>query len=121
MSAQPITLPLRAYLRMVATSCVDNAGRRGMLLRLGDVAKLFPDGLTAVWLGDEGTAFLQQHQAELAAGRCVDIAIYNVRADAGEVRARISQCQILPPHMARQKPAAAETPPHQPAQEKANV
>lgn len=89
-------LKIRAYLRMRATGCTCTSGPRGMLVRVADVEGLFPDGLTAQWIGTEAEAFLAAHVAELVPGRCLDLEISHLRPVKGDLRARIESCQLAP-------------------------
>jgi hypothetical protein len=88
---------VRAYLRMDAYSCTDPGRARGLVVRVSSTCKrLFPDGITAQWLGDEAEAFYESHHAELVAGRCLDLQLYGVRVHQGELRARIQTCSLAP-------------------------
>ena len=95
-AAPAATVKVRAYLRMRAASCTSAAGERGMVLVLRDTAGLFPEGLCAVWLGHEATAFLDQHSADLTPGRCLDLELYHLRPVGPELRARIKTCLFAP-------------------------
>lgn len=97
MSTPATTIQIRAFLRARAGTCVSRDGTRGMLVRLGDVAGLFPDGITAAWMEPEGMAFFEKHQANLNPGNCLDLEIYKVRILNGELRARIKSCAFAPP------------------------
>lgn len=90
------TLPIRAYLRMRAVSCVDREGERGMVLALRDTAGILHGDITAHWLGAEAAAFLDRHTAELTPGRCLDLELYHLRPAGAELRARIKTCQLAP-------------------------
>lgn len=96
MSATPATLKVTAFLRMRAAGCVAPDGRRGMVLVLRDTGGLFPEGITAQWLGPAAADFFDHHQAELAPGRCLDLEIYHVRSVNAELRARVQTCQLAP-------------------------
>ena len=96
MSTPLATISICAALRMSATSCTTPGGVRGMVLALRDTSGLFPDGLSAQWLGPDAAAFLDAHRLELVAGRCVDLEIYHIRLASNELRARIKHCQLAP-------------------------
>jgi len=94
MTGQTAGQNICAALRMRAYSCVAPDGRHGMRLSVIDTAGLYPNGLCAQWLGDEAAAFLEQHQAELVPGRCLDLEIYYVQAFNGELHARVRTCTL---------------------------
>jgi hypothetical protein len=75
-------------------------GQQGMLLSIRDVTGVFDDYLALAWLGPEGLAFMKANEAELVAGRCVDLEIYRVRSantPAGaELGGRIKSCALAP-------------------------
>lgn len=96
MPAPDATLTVRAYLRMRAAGCTTPDGKRGLVLALRDTGGLFPDGLTAQWLGVDATDFLERHLAELAPGRCLDLEIYHLRPVNAELRARVKACKLAP-------------------------
>lgn len=97
MTTHAATIQIRAFLRARAGTCVSREGVRGMLLRLGDVGGLFPDGITAAWMDADGIAFFEKHQADLNPGNCLDLEIYKLRSLNGELRARIKSCALAPP------------------------
>jgi hypothetical protein len=90
---------LRVYLTGRPAGCVagtDVSAKRGIQFPARDTAGLFPDGFTAVWIGEDAIKFLSDHQAELKPGRCVDIEIYIVRALDHQLRMRVSSCVLAP-------------------------
>lgn len=95
-AASTTTLPIRAFLKMRALSCVSRDGERGMVLALGDTAGLFPEGIAAQWLGLDAAAFFDAHLPELVPGRCLDLEIYHLRPVHNELRARIKSCALAP-------------------------
>ncbi|MES2909861.1 MAG: hypothetical protein V4718_00645 [Pseudomonadota bacterium] len=90
------SIKLCAALRYPAYKRSTPDGKTFMYLALRDTTGLFPDGISAAWLEPEALEFLQSHQAELVAGRCVDLEIYHVRSVEGEMRARIKACALAP-------------------------
>ena len=79
-----------------AASCISNDGQRGLVLALRDTGGLFPEGITAQWLGTEAVAFFDHNTAELTPGRCLDLEIYHLRPAGTELRARIKTCRLAP-------------------------
>ena len=110
----PATLKVTAFLRMRAASCVAQDGKRGMVLVLRDTGGLFPDGLSAQWLGDDASSFYQRHQDQLTPGRCLDLEIYHLRATHTELRARVKTCQSAPLPPSWLKHAERQSQPIQP-------
>lgn len=94
--ADPTTLPIRAYLRMRAGTCMAADTTRGVVLTLRDTGGLFPEGITVQWLGKDAAAFYDQHQAELVSGRCLDMELYHFRSVQGQLRASVKTCQMAP-------------------------
>ncbi|MFC5524044.1 hypothetical protein [Polaromonas jejuensis] len=92
----PTSLKVTAFLRMRASGCAAPDGRRGMVLALRDTGGLFPNGITAQWLGPEAVDFLDHHQAELVPGRCLELEVYHLRPVNAELRARVKSCQLAP-------------------------
>lgn len=91
---------IRGALRGRACHVTSRDGQRGMLLSVRDVTGVFYDYLALAWLGEEGLAFMKDNEAELVAGRCVDIEIYRVcsaNTPAGtELSGRIKSCALAP-------------------------
>ena len=94
--SEPSTLPMRAFLRMRAGTCVAADTTRGMVLVVGDTAKLFPDGITVQWLGKDAADFYDQHREELTSGRCLDLELFNFRCLQNQLRASVKTCRLAP-------------------------
>lgn len=94
--ADPTTLPIRAYLRMRAGTCVAADTTRGVVLTLRDTGGLFPDGITVQWLGKDAADFYDQNQAELVSGRCLDMKLFHFRSVQNQLRASVKTCQLAP-------------------------
>ncbi|ABM37580.1 hypothetical protein [Polaromonas naphthalenivorans] len=94
--SDPVTLPIRAYLRMRAGTCVAADTTRGIALVLRDTGGLFPDGITVQWLGKEAAEFYDRHQHELTAGRCLDLELFHFRSVQNQLRASVKTCQLAP-------------------------
>lgn len=86
------------FLCMPATQCMTREGAPGVLFALREPAPAasFPNGLVAVWVGDEARAFLREHGAELRPGRGLHLALTRLVARDGEIRARVASCELLP-------------------------
>lgn len=86
------------FLCMPATQCVTRDGASGVLFALREPAPAptFPNGVTAVWVGDEAQAFLRERGPELRPGRGLHLALTRLTARDGEIRARVATCELLP-------------------------
>jgi hypothetical protein len=86
------------FLRAPASSCVTRESKQGVLfaLRQPAPATMFPDGLLAVWVGDEAQAFLRAHESELRPGRGLSLTLKHFTARDSELRARVESCELLP-------------------------
>ena len=94
--SEPSTLPIRAYLRMSAGTCMAADTTRGMVLVLRDTAGLFPDGITVQWLGKEAATFYDRHRNELTSGRCLDLELFHFRSVQNQLRASVKSCRLAP-------------------------
>lgn len=121
----PATIHLHAALRQRATTCRGDDGLTGMLLALRDVGGALHAELTAVWMGGEGLRFMQEHAADLVAGRCVDVQVYRLCPHyidgRGELRARIAACRVLPKSPSQIKHEEKMQPTTDKSTEKANA
>lgn len=108
--SEPATLPIRAYLRMRAGTCVAADTTRGTVLVLRDTAGLFPDGITVQWLGKDAADFYDQHKEELTSGRCLDLELFHFRSVQNQLRASVKTCQLAPLVPSRIKHAEKPTP-----------
>jgi hypothetical protein len=86
------------FLCMPASPCVTRDGRSGVIFALREPAPspMFPNGLTAVWSGDEALAFQREHGHELRPGRGLQLSLHSLTARDGDVRARVLACELLP-------------------------
>jgi hypothetical protein len=86
------------FLCMPASPCLTSDGRQGVMFALREPAPaaMLPNGLLAVWPGDEAIAFQREHGAELRPGRGLQLSLQRLVARDGEIRARVLACSLLP-------------------------
>jgi hypothetical protein len=87
------------FLCLSASTCVTRDNEPGVLFALREPAPAegFPNGLLAVWVGDQALAFLRAHGAELRPGRGLHLSLNKLQARDGDIRARVLACELLPP------------------------
>jgi hypothetical protein len=107
------------FLSMPASPCVTRDGKSGVLFALREPAPAatFPNGLVAVWAGDEAQTFQREHGAELRPGRGLRLSLTRLIAEDNQVRSRVLACELLPlapswqrAHQQPTQPAEAEQP-----------
>lgn len=86
------------FLCMPASPCATPDGQRGVLFALREPAPaaMFPNGLTAAWVGNEAQAFLHDHATELRPGRGLLLTLNHIVARDGNIRSRVQTCELLP-------------------------
>jgi len=89
------------FLRMAATIGCDPTGARvGVLLPVAerDPAdhKVVLNTLTAKWKGEDALAFFDANQAELRAGRALELELDRLRGHDGEWWASVTRCVLAP-------------------------
>lgn len=112
---------VRAFLTMRPAECVASPApdaQRGVIIVARDTTGILQAGFTAQWLGDAALQFLAEHGPDLKPGRCVDLELHHIKAQGGDLRARVKSCQLAPlapSWIAHQEKLAQTTPEKAPA------
>lgn len=88
------------FLSMHATIASDMTGARVLLLpvveRDAQDHRVVLNRMTVKWCGDEALAFYEAHQAELRAGRPLQLELDRLHGRDGEWKARATRCELAP-------------------------
>lgn len=90
---------VRAFLTMRPMECVASpapGAQRGLIIAARDTTGVLSAGFSAQWLGDAAVQFLADHGPDLKPGRCVDLELHHIKAQGGDLRARVKSCQLAP-------------------------